>query len=122
MPYFVQDVLYQIHIFKVENCFAWSHEDLYIYIVCSCIVTINVCGCPLLCGTKLWREKTLADLVVHCQSAKVLSAKKLSGLVSSNIEWALPLPTAKVFSANILAVSAPPKFIPPKFCAIRYSL
>ena len=41
-------------------------------------------------------------LAVHRQSAKVLSAKKLSGLVNSNIEWALPVPTAKVFSANIL--------------------
>ena len=28
-------------------------------------------------STKLWREKTLADLAVHCQSAKVLSAKTL---------------------------------------------
>ena len=37
-------------------------------------------------------------LAVHCQSAKVLSAKKLLGLVSSNIKWALPVPTAKVFS------------------------
>ena len=31
-----------------------------------------------------------------------------------NIEWALPLPTAKVFSANILAVPTPPKFYPAK--------
>ena len=29
-------------------------------------------------STKLWREKTLADLVVHCQSAKVLSANQPS--------------------------------------------
>ena len=28
-------------------------------------------------STKLWREKTLADLAVHCQSTKVLSAKTL---------------------------------------------
>ena len=58
----------------------------------------------------------MADLAIHCQSAKVLSAKKLSGLVSSNniIEWALPLPTAKAFSANILAVPTPPKFSPTK--------
>ena len=54
--------------------------------------------------------------------------------MSSNIEWALPLPTAKVFSANLLGVSIPPKFflpiclefqfrqsfLPPKYCAIRY--
>ena len=33
----------------------------------------------------------------------------------SNIEWTLPLPTAKIFSANFPAVS-----ILPKFCAIRY--
>ena len=26
-------------------------------------------------STKLWWEKTLADLVVHCQSTKVLSTK-----------------------------------------------
>ena len=65
-------------------------------------------------STKLWREKTLADLAVHGQPAKVLSTKKLSGLVSSNIEWALPLSTAKVFSANILAVPIPPKFSPAK--------
>ena len=36
------------------------------------------------------------------------------GLVSSNIEWALPLPTAKVFSANILTVPTPPEFSPAK--------
>ena len=90
-------------------------------------------------STKLWREKTLADLVVYCQSAKVLSAKMLWDLVSSNSEWALPLPTAKVFSAktlwdlassnsewalplptakvfstNFLAVPIPPKFSPAK--------
>ena len=63
---------------------------------------------------KLWQEKTLADLAVHGHPAKVLSAKKLSGLVSSNIEWALPLSTAKVFSANILVVQIPPKFSPAK--------
>ena len=56
----------------------------------------------------------MADLAVHGQPAKVLSAKKLSGLVSSNIEWALPLPTAKVFSANILVVPILPKFSPTK--------
>ena len=28
-------------------------------------------------STKLWGEKTLVDLAVHCQSAKVLSTKKL---------------------------------------------
>ena len=65
-------------------------------------------------STKLWQEKTLADLVVHCQSTKVLSAKKLGGLASSNIEWALPLPTAKVFSDNFLAVPTLPKFSPAK--------
>ena len=36
------------------------------------------------------------------------------GLVSSNIEWALPLPTAKVFSTNILTVPTPPEFSPAK--------
>ena len=71
-------------------------------------------SCDIPYSTKLWWEKTLADLAVHCQSAKVLSLKKLSGLVSSNIEWALPLPTAKVFSGNILAVPNPPKFYPAK--------
>ena len=65
-------------------------------------------------STKLWREKTLVDLAVHCQSAKVLSAKKLWNLVSTNIEWALPLPTAKVFPANFLAVPTLPKFSPTK--------
>ena len=37
--------------------------------------------------------------------------------MSSNSEWAFPLPTAKAFSANFLAVP-----IPPKFCAIQYSV
>ena len=36
------------------------------------------------------------------------------GLVSSNIEWALPLPTAKVFSTNVLTVPTPPEFSPTK--------
>ena len=71
-------------------------------------------SCDIPYSTKLWQEKALADLAVHCQSAKVLSAKKLSGLVSSNIEWTLPLPTAKDFSANILAVPTLPKFYPAK--------
>ena len=65
-------------------------------------------------STKLWREKTLADLAVHCQSAKVLSAKMLWDLMSSNSEWAFPLPTAKIFPANLLAVPIPPKFSPAK--------
>ena len=59
-------------------------------------------------------EKFVADLAVNCQSAKVLSAKKFWGLVSSDIEWALPLPTAKVFFANFFAVPIPPKFSPAK--------
>ena len=56
----------------------------------------------------------MEDLVVHCQSAKVLSVKKLLGLMNSNIEWALPLPTTKVFSANFLAVPTLLKFSPAK--------
>ena len=80
-------------------------------------------SCDIPYSTKLWREKTLADLAVHCQSTKVLSAKKLLGLVSSNIEWALPLPTTEVFSANILAVPTPPKFYPAKvLCYTVYIL
>ena len=78
--------------------------------------SIGATSWEILYSTKLWRKKTLVDLVVHCQSARVLSAKMLWDLVSSNIEWAFPLPTAKVFSANFLAVP-----IPPKFCAIRYA-
>ena len=63
------------------------------------------------------------NLVEHCQSAKILSAKKLSGLVSSNIEQALSLPTAKVLSANILAVPTPPKFYTTKvLCCTVYIL
>ena len=65
-------------------------------------------GTVILYNIKLWEEKTLADLVVNCQSAKVLFPKKLSGIVSLNIEWALSLPTAKVCSTNILAVPTPP--------------
>ena len=39
--------------------------------------------------------------------------------MSTNIEWALPLPTAKVFSANFLAVPIPPRFSPAKvLCSI----
>ena len=34
--------------------------------------------------------------------------------MNSNIEWALPLPTTKVFSTNFLAVPTPPKFSPTK--------
>ena len=34
--------------------------------------------------------------------------------MSSNIEWALPLPIAKVFSTNFLAVPTLPKFSPTK--------
>ena len=34
--------------------------------------------------------------------------------MSSNSEWAFSLPTAKVFSANFLAVPIPPKFSPAK--------
>ena len=48
--------------------------------------------------------------------------QKLSSLVSSNIEWALPLPTANIFSTNILAVPTPPKFYPAKvLCYTVYS-
>ena len=34
--------------------------------------------------------------------------------LSSNMEWALPLPTAKVFSTNFLAVPILPQFSPTK--------
>ena len=39
--------------------------------------------------------------------------------MSSNIEWALPLPTTKVFSAKVFSHQS---FLPPKFCDIRYVL
>ena len=42
------------------------------------VINENVtCQLLLLYSTKLWQEKTLVDLAVHCQSAKVLSTKKL---------------------------------------------
>ena len=96
------------------NAFVWSKLRCLENSDIIRVPQVFSMSCDIPYSTKLWREKTLADLVVHCQSAKVLSAKKLLGLVSSNIKWALPLPTAKVFSANILAVPTPPKFYPAK--------
>ena len=43
----------------------------------SATVIYCICHSNIPYSTKLCREKTLADLAVHCQSAKVLSTKTL---------------------------------------------
>jgi len=55
---------------NIISCFLAIVAVINIYAI---LIFLNI----LQYSTKLWWEKTLADLVVHCQSAKVLSAKKL---------------------------------------------